>query len=80
MKTITPKSLKKWCADRRGRAASLAKLLGKSREFVRQMGALDRPIPHDVGKLLSPAMNVVEMQEKKAFALAQKRVRDGRSA
>lgn len=71
MKTITPQSLKKWCDSRRGRAGSLAKLIGKSRQFVQQMGSADRPIPLDVGKLLPTAISAVEAQEKMAFSVAQ---------
>lgn len=76
-KTITPELLKQWCTDRRGRGAAIAELLGTSREFVRQLSLGIRPIPHDIGKLLAPAMRAVEVHERKTFALARKRVREG---
>lgn len=78
--TPTPKSLSKWCADRRGRFTALAEILGKSRQFVQQMSTSERPIPHDTGRLLAPAMRIVESNEKKAFEADRKRVHAGRSA
>ena len=58
------------------RAGALAKLIGKSRQFVQQMGGADRPIPIDVGKLLPSAISAAEAQEKKAFCIAKKNLRE----
>lgn len=74
---MKPATLKQWCEKRRGRAAALAKLLDKSREFVRQMGTADRPIPGDILKLLPVAIKKIEADEKAEHDAAVARIKAG---
>lgn len=74
---MTPKQLLKWCKARRGRAAALADKLGKSREFVRQMGNKDRPIPGDIAVLIPVAVAKIESDENDTHAAAVARITAG---
>jgi hypothetical protein len=72
---MNPKTLSKWCLQKRGRASFLARVVGRSREFIRQMQTGQRPIPEDLGAQLVDAMAKVEKAEagiSKATAAALK--------
>lgn len=69
--------LRKWCTKRRGRSVKLARVLGISREFVRQLGMASRPVPGNIATLLPVAIAKIEQEEREAHAAALERIAAG---